>query len=63
MSSALLNPIPDLPALRVACVMLVLCEAQEEPFRGTALPDVVDLCSTLFLFLQDWCGGEPARCG
>ena len=51
MSRALLNPIPDWPALSRLC-HAVLCEAREEPFEGP-LPDVVDLCSTLFLFLQD----------
>ena len=44
MSRVLLNPIPDWPALRVACVMLSV--------RKTA-----DLCSTLFL--QDCVAENP----
>ena len=57
MSRALLNPIPDWLALRVALRHAVLCETGEEPFERP-LPDlVVDLCSTLFL--QDCVAVNP----
>ena len=39
MSRALLNPIPDWPALRVCLCHAVLCEMQEEPFERP-LPDL-----------------------
>ena len=59
MSRALLYPIPDWPALSVACVMrhTVHRETQEEPFERP-LPDlIVDRCRPLFL--QDFVAVNP----
>ena len=49
MSCALLNPIPDWPALRVALCHAVFCETWEQPFERLLSDLVVDLCSPLFL--------------
>ena len=57
MSRALLNPIPDWLALRVACVMLSSVRPGEEPFHGPLPNFIVNRRCTLFL--QDCVAVNP----
>ena len=61
MSRALLNPILDWLALRVACVVPSSVRLWEEPFERP-LPDlIVDLLQPFVP--PGLCGREPAGCG
>ena len=53
MSRALLNPVPDWPALRVACVGGVLRETWEEPFERP-LPDLFTTSAALCSSRTAW---------
>ena len=57
MSRALLNPIPDWPALRVACVTLSSVRSGKRRWRDRCPNLVVDRCRSLFL--QDCVAVKP----